>query len=157
LNTADAEYAGPGRRLAALMIDIILVAAIIAGGLLAWVTIGGKTPDSGSRAFHFTAGGIALFILILKVTLDGWLQGTPGLRLMDCRLVDIRSGLGIGLLRSVKRTLGLIVAILPVLLGLLWMFWNKRRQGWHDLLAGSVVIREDEALKSVQQLAREAL
>jgi uncharacterized RDD family membrane protein YckC len=56
----------------------------------------------------------------------------------------------------VKRTLGLIVAILPVLLGLLWMLWNKRRQGWHDLLAGSVVIREDEALKSVHQLAREA-
>jgi uncharacterized RDD family membrane protein YckC len=42
------------------------------------------------------------------------------------------------------------------LLGLLWMFWNKRRQGWHDLFAGSVVIREDESLKSLQQLAREA-
>jgi uncharacterized RDD family membrane protein YckC len=153
---ADVEYAGPGRRLAALIIDIILVAAIIAGGLLAWMTIGGKTPDSGSRAFHFVAGGGALFTLTLKVTLDAWLQGTPGLRLMDCRLVDARSGLGIGLVRSVKRTLGLIVAILPVLLGLLWILWNKRRQGWHDLLAGSVVIREDEALKSLHQLAREA-
>jgi len=156
LNRVDAEYAGAGRRLAALMIDIILVAAIVAGGLLAWMAIGGKAPDSGSRAFHFAAGGGALFILTLKVTLDAWLQGTPGLRLMDCRLVDARSGLGIGLAGSVKRTLGLIVAILPVLLGLLWMLWNKRRQGWHDLLAGSVVIREDEALKSVHQLAREA-
>jgi uncharacterized RDD family membrane protein YckC len=152
---ADVEYAGPGRRLAALMINIILVAAIIAGALLAWVTIGGKAPDSGSRAFHFAAGGGALFTLTLKVMLDAWQQGTPGLRLMDCRLVDARSGLGIGLVRSVKRLLGLILAVLPVLIGLLWMFWNKRRQGWHDLLAGSVVIREDEALKSVHQLARE--
>lgn len=152
----DVEYAGPGRRLAALIIDSILVAAIIAGGLLAWVTLGGKAPDSDSRAFHFAAGGAVLFTLTLKVTLDAWLQGTPGLRLMDCRLVDARSGLGIGLVRSVKRALGLILAILPVLLGLLWMLWNKRRQGWHDLLAGSVVIREDEALKSVHQLAREA-
>jgi len=138
------------------MIDIILVAAIIAGVLLAWVTIGEKAPDSGSRAFHIAAGGGALFILTLKVTLDAWLQGTPGLRLMDCRLVDARSGLGIGLVRSVKRTLGLFLAVLPVMLGLLWMLWNKRRQGWHDLLAGSVVIREDEALKSLHQLAGEA-
>lgn len=153
---AEVEYAGPGRRLAALMIDIILVAAIIAGGLLAWVTIGEKAPDSGSRAFHIATGGGALFILSLKVTLDAWLQGTPGLRLMDCRLVDARSGLGIGLVRSVKRTLGLFLAVLPVMLGLLWMLWNKRRQGWHDLLAGSIVIREDEALKSVHQLAGEA-
>jgi uncharacterized RDD family membrane protein YckC len=152
---AEVEYAGPGRRLAALIIDITLVSAIIAGGLLAWMTIGGKTPDSGSSAFHFAAGVGALFTLTLKVTLDAWLQGTPGLRLMDCRLVDARSGLGIGLVRSVKRTLGLVLAVLPVLLGLLWMLWNKRRQGWHDLLAGSVVIREDEALKSLHQLARE--
>lgn len=156
MNRAEVEYAGPGRRLAALMIDIILVAAIIAGGLLAWVTIGEKVPDSGSRAFHIAAGGGALFILALKVTLDAWLQGTPGLRLMDCRLVDARSGLGIGLAGSVKRTLGLVLAVLPVMLGLLWMLWNKRRQGWHDLLAGSIVIREDEALKSVHQLAGEA-
>ena len=156
MTMADAEYAGPGRRLAALIINIILVAAIIGGGLLAWMTIAGKAPDSGSRAFHFAAGGGALFTLALKVTLDAWLQGTPGLRLMDCRLVDARSRLSIGLVRSMKRSLGLIVAVLPVLLGLLWMLWNKRRQGWHDLLAGSVVIREDESLKSVQQLAREA-
>jgi uncharacterized RDD family membrane protein YckC len=152
----DVEYASPGRRLAALMIDSILVAAIIACGLLAWVTIDGKAPDSGSRAFHFAAGAAVLFTLALKVMLDAWLQGTPGLRLMDCRLVDARSGLCIGLVRSVKRALGLILAVLPLMLGLLWMLWNKHRQGWHDLLAGSVVIREDEALKSVHQLAREA-
>jgi uncharacterized RDD family membrane protein YckC len=153
---AEVEYAGPWRRLAALLIDIILVAAIIACGLLAWMTIVGKAPDSGSRAFQFAAVGGALLTLTLKVTLDAWLQGTPGLRLMDCRLVDTRSGHGIGLGRSLKRTLGLIVAVLPGLLGLLWILWNKRRQGWHDLFAGSVVIREDEALKSLHQLAREA-
>ncbi len=153
---ADVDYAGPWRRLAALLIDVILVAAIIVCGLLAWMTIGGKAPDSGSHAFHIAAAAGALLTLTLKVTLDAWLQGTPGLCLMDCRLVDARSGLGIGLVRSVKRTLGLIAAVLPGLLGLLWILWNKRRQGWHDLLAGSVVIREDEALKSLQQLAREA-
>ena len=152
----EVEYAGPGRRLAALLIDSILVAAVITCTLLAWITIAGEAPDTASRAVQRVADVGFLLVLVLKVALDAWLQGTPGLRLMDCRLVDARSGLGIGLGRSVKRTLGLIVAVLPGLLGLLWMFWNKRRQGWHDLLAGSVVIREDESLKSLHQLAREA-
>jgi uncharacterized RDD family membrane protein YckC len=153
---ADVEYAGPGRRLAALLIDIILVAAVITCGLLAWMIFAGESPDTGSRAFHHAAGGGTLLALALKVTLDAWLQGTPGLRLMDCRLVDACSGNGIGFGRSVKRALGVIVAVLPGMLGLLWILWNKRRQGWHDLLAGSVVIREDESLKSLHQLTREA-
>jgi len=152
----EVEYAGPGRRLAALLIDSILVAAVITCALLAWMTIAGAAPDTTSRAVQRVAGGGLLLVLVLKVTLDAWLQGTPGLRLMDCRLVDARSGQGLGLGRSMKRTLGLIVSLLPGLLGLLWMFWNKRRQGWHDLLAGSVVIREDDSLKSLHQLAREA-
>lgn len=153
---AEVEYAGPGRRLAALLINSILIAAVIACGLLAWMTVTGEALDTDSRVFQRVAGGGTLLAFALKVMLDAWLQGTPGLRLMDCRLVDARSGQRIGLGRSVKRTLGVIVAVLPGLLGVLWMLWNKRRQGWHDLLAASVVIREDEALKSLQQLAREA-
>jgi uncharacterized RDD family membrane protein YckC len=153
---ADVEYAGPGRRLAALLINSILIAAVIACGLLAWMTVTGEALDTDSRVFQRVAAGGALLALVLKVMLDAWLQGTPGLRLMDCRLVDARSGQRIGLGRSVKRTLSVIVAVLPGLLGLLWMLGNKRRQGWHDLLAASVVIREDEAPKSLQQLAREA-
>jgi uncharacterized RDD family membrane protein YckC len=152
----DAEYAGLGRRLAALLIDIILAAAVTTCALLAWMTITGEAYDSGTRLFQRAAAGGSLLTLVLTVTLDAWLQGTPGLRLMDCRLVDARSGQSIGLYRSVTRTLGLILAILPGLLGLLWIYWNKRRQGWHDLLAGSVVIREDESTKSLHQLAREA-
>jgi uncharacterized RDD family membrane protein YckC len=153
---AKSEYAGPGRRLAALLIDAVLVAAVAVGALLAWMTITGAAPETHTHAVDRAAAAGALSALVLKVMLDAWLQGTPGLRLMDCRLVDARSGRAIGLLRSVLRTIGLILAILPGMLGLLWMFWNKRRQGWHDLLAGSVVIREDESLKSLRQLAREA-
>jgi uncharacterized RDD family membrane protein YckC len=152
----EVEYAGLGRRLAALLIDSILVATVMAFALLGWMTFTDAVPDMGSRVFHAFVGIGGLLALVVKVLLDAWLQGTPGLRLMDCRLVDARSGFGIGIGRSVKRTLALVVAVLPGMLGLLWIAWNKRRQGWHDLLAGSVVIREDEALKSLTQLAREA-
>jgi uncharacterized RDD family membrane protein YckC len=150
------EYAGPGRRLAALLIDATLVAAVAAGALLAWMTITGAEPETHTHILQRAWSVGVLSALVLKVMLDGWLQGTPGLRLMDCRLVDARGGQAIGLGRSLLRMGGFILALLPGMLGLLWMFWNKRRQGWHDLLAGSVVIREDESLKSLHQLAREA-
>jgi uncharacterized RDD family membrane protein YckC len=156
LNVIRIEYAGPGRRFAALMIDAILLAAIVASALLAWMTITGTAPETHTHAVEGASAVGVLLAIVLKVTLDAWLQGTPGLRLMDCRLVDARSGQAIGLLRSLLRTSGLILAVLPGMLGLLWIFWHKRRQGWHDLLAGSVVIREDESLKSLRQLAREA-
>jgi len=139
-----------------MMIDAILLAAVVASALLAWMTITGTAPETHTHAVQRASAGGALLAVVLKVALDAWLQGTPGLRLMDCRLVDARSGQTIGLLRSLLRTTGLILAVLPGTLGLLWMFWQKRRQGWHDLLAGSVVIREDESLKSLRQLAREA-
>lgn len=150
------EYAGPGRRLAALLIDTSLVVTVGAGALLVWMTITGTEPETHTHILQRAGGGGLLSALVLKVMLDAWLQGTPGLRLMDCRLVGVRSGQAIGIGRSLLRMGGLILALLPGMLGLLWMFWNKRRQGWHDLLAGSVVIREDESLKSLHQLAREA-
>lgn len=150
------EYAGPGRRLAALLIDAILVTVVIASVLLAWMTITGTAFETHSHVVQRATTGGVLLALALKVALDAWLQGTPGLRLMDCRLVDARSGQGIGLGRSLTRMAGLVMAALPGMIGLLWMFWSKRRQGWHDMLAGTVVIREDEALKSLHQLAREA-
>ena len=153
---AQVEYAGPGRRLAALLVDIILAIAVVACALLVWMTITGEAFDTGSSLARFAFAGGAAVGLAMKIALDAWVQGTPGLRLMDCRVVDACSGRRIGFYRSIIRTLGLIPAVAPGLLGLLWMFWNKRRQGWHDLIADSIVIREDESLKSLQQLAREA-
>ena len=46
------------------------------------------------------------------------------------------------------------LAIAPALLGLAWIFWDRRRQGWHDKLGDCVVIRDDDALRSLTDLAR---
>jgi len=39
------------------------------------------------------------------------------------------------------RYLGYVVATLPLLLGFFWVAWDPRCQGWHDKIAGTVVIR----------------
>jgi len=138
------------------MIDLFLVATIIGFGLLAWITASQETPEWGSRFVNVWISGTLTIAVLLKIVLDAELRGTPGLHLVDCLLVDIRTGGAITLGQSVKRTLGTLLAILPALLGLAWMLWDRRKQGWHDKLAGSVVVRDDDALKSLTELARNA-
>jgi uncharacterized RDD family membrane protein YckC len=42
--------------------------------------------------------------------------------------------------------------ILFIFSGFLWVIWDKRKQGWHDKIAGTVVIMHNEATISLQQL-----
>jgi uncharacterized RDD family membrane protein YckC len=136
------------------MIDLFLVATVIGFGLLAWITASQETPEWGSRFVNVWISGTLTIAVLLKIVLDAELKGTPGLHLVDCLLVDGQTGNAITLGQSVKRALGTLLAILPALFGLAWMLWDRRKQGWHDKLAGSVVIRDDDALKSVTELAR---
>ncbi len=154
MNTRAFRYAGAWRRLGALLIDLFLVATVIGFGFLAWITVSQDTPEWDSHFVRVWIGGTLSIAVLLKIVLDAELRGTPGLHLVDCLLVDAHSGNAITLNQSVTRLLGTVLAILPALLGLAWMLWDRRRQGWHDKLAGSVIIRDDDALKSLTELSR---
>jgi uncharacterized RDD family membrane protein YckC len=67
---------------------------------------------------------------------------TPGDAAMSIRVVDFRDGTGrpIGYGRAFLRALVSIVSGLVVLLGYLWMLWDREKQTWHDKAAGSVVV-----------------
>lgn len=41
----------------------------------------------------------------------------------------------------IGRYLAYYISILPLFLGLIWVGIDKRKQGWHDKLAGTVVLR----------------
>ncbi|MDH3900288.1 MAG: RDD family protein [Gammaproteobacteria bacterium] len=154
MNHRGFQYAGAWRRFGALLIDLFLVAAVVGFGILAWITVSQETPEWGERFVSVWVTGTLTIAVLLKIVLDAELMGTPGLHLLDCLLVDARTGSAITLIQSLKRTLGILLAILPALLGLAWIFWDRRKQGWHDKLGGAVVVRDDDALKSLTELAR---
>ncbi len=154
MNGTGFQYAGMWRRFGALLIDVFLAAMLLACAVLAWSAWSGDMPAWGSRTLNSAIAVAVLIALLLMVWLDARLQGTPGLQLLDCRLVDARSGQAIGLAQSTRRAACLLLAVLPLLLGLLWIGWDKHKQGLHDKLAGTLVIREDYALKTLQELAR---
>ncbi len=88
--------------------------------------------------------------------LDGGPQGqTLGKRLLRLRVIDDATGELIGPQRGFMRALlplafgilGLLslatfsLAILASMLDGLWPLWHRRRQTWHDMVAGTVVVR----------------
>jgi len=72
----------------------------------------------------------------------GWglFGATVGKALWGIRVVAA-SGRPMTLGRSALRCLGYAIACLPLRMGLLPILWHSRRQGWHDQIAGTLVIK----------------
>jgi uncharacterized RDD family membrane protein YckC len=61
--------------------------------------------------------------------------------LIGAEVVDAQTGAALSVRQSIGRYFGYYVSILPLLLGLAWVAFDPRKQGWHDKLAGTVVVR----------------
>ena len=99
----------------------------------------------------------SLIILALIAAVTSWrlFAATPGMALMDCTLVLTTTGRTPSLQRLLMRLFGLIIATLPLGIGLLWIFKGPRHQGWQDTLSGTAIIKDDEGRKSLAQLEEE--
>lgn len=71
-----------------------------------------------------------------------WLvvRGTPGKLLCGLRVIDSKSGDTLALWQAIIRYLGYFVSILTLFLGYVWVGIDKRKQGFHDKIAGSLVV-----------------
>ena len=136
------EYVGFWPRVGASIIDAIIVLVITAPLLVAiygwaYFTDPGTSLIAGPADFFISwvlpAVGVILFWL--------YKQATPGKMAVSARVVDARTGNTISMGQAIGRYLAYIVASLPLFLGIVWVAFDPRKQGWHDKLAGTVVIR----------------
>jgi len=81
-------------------------------------------------------------ILITSIFIFFWrkYQATPGKLLFSLRVVDKDNFGPISTKQSILRGIGYIISGIPFCLGFLWIAFNKRKRGWHDMLAGTVVV-----------------
>jgi uncharacterized RDD family membrane protein YckC len=68
-------------------------------------------------------------------------QGTVGKLLLGLRIVDAETLMPLSRKQELIRYLGYFFSTLPLGLGFLWILVDARKQGFHDRLAGSVVIQ----------------
>ncbi|MFS0553580.1 RDD family protein [Brevibacillus sp. 179-C9.3 HS] len=95
-------------------------------------------------SFHFIDLLEVVFDLLYLILLTWWSGQTLGKLITGIRVISARQARGslsVGqvLLREV---IGKFVASLVFGLGYLWVAWHPRKQGWHDLIAKTYVIRD---------------
>jgi uncharacterized RDD family membrane protein YckC len=135
------RFAGFWVRTVAYIIDLIIVAVI--GSALS-VFFGAPTITSGPSGLEIdyaSQGPSALVTLLYFIGFWVWRSQTPGMLVFNMRVVRADTGEGIDVVRGILRYVGLIISFVVLLLGVIWVAFDGRKQGWHDKLAGTVVVR----------------
>ena len=164
MDETELEYVGFWARFGAFVIDSLLVMVILVP-VLGWLlgAAGLHSPQAAgdlsdlleqmsahptqsllTSTFSASPADFLLnwvFPAIAIVLFWIYRQATPGKMAIGARIVDAKTGGPLSTRQSIVRYLGYFVATIPFFLGLLWVAFDPRKQGWHDKLAGTVVVR----------------
>jgi len=148
----DSHYGGFWRRFVAFSTDKLILATIgFMMFLLGSVAFGlGISPsDLAEDPESLFALGLQVMAIYQAITIfldmvyftyfHGTTGQTPGKRLMGLRVVG-DTGEPITLGTAFLRWVGYIVSFVPKFMRFLWAGADRRKQGWHDKIAGTVVI-----------------
>jgi uncharacterized RDD family membrane protein YckC len=140
LETEELEYVGFWSRVGAALIDSLLIVFITMPLLTA---VYGTRYWSSSTFVHGPANILINWLLPALAVILFWVyrQATPGKMAIGARIVDARTGRPPSTKQLIGRYLGYYVSTIPFCLGLIWVAFDPRKQGWHDKLAGTVVVR----------------
>ncbi|MBC7620480.1 MAG: RDD family protein, partial [Candidatus Saccharibacteria bacterium] len=69
-------------------------------------------------------------------------QATPGKIAIGAHIVDAMTGGKPSTRQLLIRYVGYYVSTIPLFLGMIWVAFDPRKQGWHDKMAGTVVVRK---------------
>ena len=125
-DVAITTKAGFWVRVVATIIDLVILAII---GFVLQAILG-------------SASGIVSFIVNVGYLLYFWTTTgqTIGHKAMGLRVVRT-DGSSLDISRAVIRYVGMVVSAIPLGLGFLWVALDDRKQGWHDKIADTCVVK----------------
>ena len=137
---SEMDYVGFWPRLGATMIDTLLLLLITEPLML--IVYGGYYWAE-EVWIHGPAHVLISCVLpfVLQLALWIWLATTPGKMAVKAVIADARTGGKPTAWQFLIRGLAYYLSALPLFLGFIWIGIDARKQGWHDKLAGTVVIR----------------
>lgn len=138
--TPELEYVGFWARVGASLIDSILLAMILWPVL---TYIYGWGHWSSDKLIHGPADFLLSWVLPAVAVVIFWInrQATPGKIAIDARIVDAETGRAPSTKQLLVRYLGYYVSTFALFLGFFWIGFDRRKQGWHDKMANTVVVR----------------
>jgi uncharacterized RDD family membrane protein YckC len=72
-------------------------------------------------------------------------SATPGKMAISAKIVDASTGLRPSSKQFIVRYFAYFVSTIPLGLGFIWVAFDRKKQAWHDKLAGTVVVRRANA------------
>ncbi|MBA6231462.1 MULTISPECIES: RDD family protein [unclassified Colwellia] len=139
----EREYAGFWIRVGAAIIDTILMLIIILPIVTAIYGTGYWVNESFVIGFWDVMFNY-IFPAIAVIVFWAYKSATPGKMATRLTIVDAKTGAKPSTGQFIGRYLGYYVSIIPLFLGIIWVGIDKRKQGWHDKLAGTVVIKSNK-------------
>jgi uncharacterized RDD family membrane protein YckC len=130
------EFASPGARLVGYLVDLLIqFVAVVVLGVLSIVLGVIFFPLAILSALAIIAVSIGYFPFF-------WVRSgqTPGMSMMKIKVVRDDDGGPITWGPAILRWIGFWISHLVFYLGFIWIFVDKRRRGWMDLLGGTVVV-----------------
>jgi uncharacterized RDD family membrane protein YckC len=146
----DKTYAGFWVRLVATIIDLLLI-VVITLPLLVSIYGWGYFDTEQPKFIKGPADFLISWVLPAIAAIVFWRQkqATPGKMVLSLRIHDAATGNKPSAGQCVGRYFAYLVSMLPLFLGFIWIAFDKRKQGWHDKLAGTVVVRSGRALTDI--------
>ena len=149
--TAQPVYGGFWIRFVAIVIDGIIIAIpIIVVAVIVGATIGftSASQNATTQQTNAAANGATGIVQLLAIVIQAgyfiyfWSRGqTLGMRLFRLRVVDANTYQPISVGKAVVRFIGYYISALVCYIGLIWAAFDGRKQGWHDKIAGTVVLQ----------------
>lgn len=140
-STPPTEYAGFGRRLGANIIDGFLLMLInLSVGFS--LSLGGLRSGGLSSLIGFSIG--LAYVIFFWVSQNGQ---TLGKRAMAVRVIK-ENGEPVDFATAIIRYIGYIISSIVLFLGFIWVLFDSKRQGWHDKIAKTYVVKTEDKPKT---------
>ena len=136
--TPQGGYGGFWIRVVAYIIDGILLGVV---GLIVDAIFRVNPTDTSSSAYTGAEGINFVIWFIYFAAFWSYWSASPGQRIFKLRVVDANTMQPISTGKAVVRALGLFIAFIVCFIGVIWVAFDARKQGWADKIAGTVVLQ----------------
>ena len=150
---AEPRYVGFWARFLAMFIDniwvtivlVLVVMGIFGQDFMAMMAMPpDASPEAISMAAQGAAGSLLAQLLLPAALIVGfwvWKAATPGKMVISAKIVDAKTLGKPSTGQLIVRYIGYFISAFVFGLGFLWVAFDKRKQGWHDKIAGTLVIK----------------
>jgi uncharacterized RDD family membrane protein YckC len=130
------RFASPGSRLLAYIIDSVIQFLLV-------LLLGAITLVLALIFFPFAiVSSLAIVVVAAGYFPYFWAKSgqTPGMARMNIKVVRDADGGPVTAGAAILRIIGLWIGLSVMYIGVIWIFIDRRKRGWQDLLGGTVVV-----------------